>query len=102
MARKRVAAAPGRTIAGVFNPDEVAAFLRGETIQMGNRSSNVAAAQWDAARGVLTLTYGDGARYEYFPVDRDLARVFADAPSKGGWRHDNFPEGGGGYVKLPD
>lgn len=87
-----------RNSGGAFSQAETFGFILGEW--MPCRSSNVRAAQWDPSRDVLTLEFKDGSFYEYAPVNRDLARDFAHAPSKGHWRHVNFPKDGPGYLRV--
>lgn len=66
--------------------DSKSAFLFGAWMTVS--SSNVAAAQWDEERQVMTIEFHDGSFYEYAHITAGDAESFADAPSKGGWVWD--------------
>jgi len=68
--------------------EDKSAFLLGAWMKVS--SSNVAGAQWDEDRQVMTLEFRDGSFYEYANCDSGTAESFADAPSKGGWVWDVF------------
>lgn len=85
-----------------FSPDETAAFLAGQWIEV--RSSNVKACRYLAEDRLLEVEFDGKGKpssfYAYPGVDEDLAEQFALAPSKGGGIWDLFRWPGRPYTRY--
>ena len=88
----------GTLTRGKQDADTLIAFIFGE--EMSVDSTNISWAKWDAWWDVLTIGYLDMSIYEYSGVTQELAEDFANAPSKGHWRHVMFPRGASAYKKV--
>lgn len=59
------------------------------------KSSNIAAAGWDASTSTLVIQFKEGKQYAYTGVPESLYRAFLAAPSKGAFFakriRDHFP-----------
>lgn len=50
-------------------------------------SSNLSSGQWDSDTDTLTLTFADGARYDYLNVPRSVWQGLKGAESAGSYFH---------------
>lgn len=82
-----------------WSDEETFRFYLGHRIAC--RSSNVQFAQWMPHEEVLNLWFGKPGgtltAYHYLQVDIEMAESFAQAPSKGVWRHTRLPISRGLY-----